>query len=81
MSLPLGGYQALSADEPAGRGRGHRLIGCSGPDEGQSKSTSTKQPSKVTTKIERAKNRRHYLVSTYESADLNTFFLGGRASV
>jgi len=45
------GYQALSADEPAGRGRGHRLIGCSGPHGDQSKSNSTQQPSKVTTKM------------------------------
>jgi hypothetical protein len=25
------GYEALSADEPAGRSPGHRLIACSGP--------------------------------------------------
>ena len=44
------GYQALSADEPAGRGRGHRLIGLV-PIADQSKSTSTQQPSKVTTRL------------------------------
>jgi len=34
------GYEALSADEPAGRRRGHRLTPCSGPHGDQNKSTN-----------------------------------------
>jgi hypothetical protein len=54
------GNQTLSADEPDGRSRRHRLTLCSGPHGGQSKTTPTQQPSKVRAQTESAKNSGHY---------------------